>query len=55
MLPPSLIQYDPDMLLKYFSAKFVEKYDVVGDDLKADTFNMMLEGIPVDVKFDFVW
>ena len=28
MLPPSLIQYDPDMLLKYFSAKFVEKYDV---------------------------
>lgn len=28
MLPPSLIQYDPDMLLKYFSANFVEKYDV---------------------------
>ena len=28
MLPPSLIQYDPDMLLKYFFAKFVEKYDV---------------------------
>lgn len=28
MLPPSLIQYDPDMLLKYFSAKFVERYDV---------------------------
>ena len=28
MLPPSLIRYDPDMLLKYFSAKFVEKYDV---------------------------
>ncbi|MDM8126606.1 hypothetical protein [Mediterraneibacter glycyrrhizinilyticus] len=28
MLPPSLIQYNPDMLLKYFSAKFVEKYDV---------------------------
>ena len=40
----------------YAAAKqFVEKYDVVGDDLKADTFNMMLEGIPVDVKFDFVW
>ena len=28
MLPSSLIQYDPNMLLKYFSAKFVEKYDV---------------------------
>lgn len=28
MLPPSLIQYNPNMLLKYFSAKFVEKYDV---------------------------
>ena len=40
----------------YAAAKqFVEKYDIVGDDLKADTFNMMLEGIPVDVKFDFVW
>ena len=28
MLPPSLIGYDHDMLLKYFTAKFVEKYDV---------------------------
>lgn len=28
MLPPSLIQYNPDMLLKYFSAKFVERFDV---------------------------
>ena len=28
MLPPSLIGYDHDILLKYFTAKFVEKYDV---------------------------
>ena len=28
MLPPSLTQYDSDVLLKYFFAKFVEKYDV---------------------------
>ncbi len=35
--------------------RFVEKYGTVDDDLKADVFNMMLEGIPVDVKFDFVW
>ncbi len=35
--------------------QFVDKYGAIDDDVKADTFNMMLEGIPVDVKFDFVW
>jgi len=34
---------------------FADKYNKIDDDLKADTFNMMLEGIPVDVKFEFVW
>ena len=28
MLPPSLIGYEHDILLKYFTAKFVGKYDV---------------------------
>ena len=35
--------------------QFVDKYSAIDDDIEADTFNMMLEGIPVDVKFDFVW
>ena len=34
---------------------FVGKYAEIDKDLHADCFNMMLEGIPVDVKFDFVW
>ncbi len=37
------------------ASQFTGKYSKPDDDLKADTFNMMLEGIPVDVKFDFVW
>ena len=28
MLPPGLIHYDHDTLLKYFTAKFVERYGV---------------------------
>lgn len=35
--------------------QFTAQYGNIDDDLKADAFNMMLEGIPVDVKFDFVW
>ena len=35
--------------------QFTAQYGNLDDDLKADAFNMMLEGIPVDVKFDFVW
>ena len=35
--------------------EFVTKYSEIDKDLHADCFNMMLEGIPVDVKFDFVW
>ena len=37
------------------ASQFIGKFCKIDDDLKADTFNMMLEGIPVDVKFDFVW
>ena len=28
MLPPSLIDYDHEILLKYITSKFLEKYDV---------------------------
>lgn len=35
--------------------QFVDKYSVTDKDLSADIFNMMLEGLPVDVKFNFVW
>lgn len=34
---------------------FTAKYTKVDKDLDTDIFNMMLEGIPVDVKFEFVW
>ena len=37
------------------AAEFVKKYELIDKDLNSDVFNMMLEGIPVDVKFNFVW
>ena len=37
------------------AAEFVKKYEMIDKDLNSDVFNMMLEGIPVDVKFNFVW
>lgn len=37
------------------AAEFVQKYELIDKDLNSDVFNMMLEGIPVDVKFNFVW
>ena len=37
------------------ASEFVQTYELLDKDLNADVFNMMLEGIPVDVKFNFVW
>ena len=37
------------------AAEFVKKYELIDKYLNSDVFNMMLEGIPVDVKFNFVW
>lgn len=35
--------------------QFIEKYTVIDKDLNADFFNMKHAGIPVDLKFNFVW
>lgn len=35
--------------------EFVQTYGNIDRELNADCFSMMLEGIPVDVKFEFVW
>lgn len=34
---------------------FIDRYAAIDDEMRADIQNMRLEGIPADVKFNFVW